>query len=91
MEVCIAQCVEHADILDFNLYSNSIDGQSAMGEFMCMYVTEPTVARLSFMTDSFEFAAVEEGLKWCQGKSIVNPISLQVGEELFIVRAMLCK
>lgn len=56
-----------------------------------MCVTEPNVARLPFMLDSSKFEVVEEGLKWVQGKSIVNSISLKVGEELFLQQAKVCK
>ena len=66
---------------DFNFDSDLIDGQSAMGKFMRLCVTEPNVARLPFMIDSSKWPVIEEGLKCVQGKSIVNSISLKVGEE----------
>merc|ERR1719162_555523 len=91
MEVCIAQCEKKADILDFNFDSDLIDGQTAMGRFMRMCVTEPNVARLPFMIDSSKWNVIEEGLKCVQGKSIVNSISLKVGEEEFLRQATLCK
>merc|ERR1719421_2323892 len=91
MEVCIAQCGKSADILDFNFDSDLIDGQTAMGRFMRMCVTEPTVAKLPFMIDSSKWPVIEEGLKWVQGKSIVNSISLKVGEEEFLRQAKLCQ
>merc|ERR1719387_1656588 len=91
MEVCVAQCAKDADILDFNFDSDLIDGQSAMGKFMRLCVTEPTVARLPFMIDSSKWAVVEEGLKTVQGKCIVNSISLKVGEEEFLRQAKLCQ
>ena len=34
MEVCLAHCEKKANILDFNLDSDLIDGQTAMGECM---------------------------------------------------------
>ncbi|CAK0906682.1 unnamed protein product, partial [Prorocentrum cordatum] len=90
MEVCLAQCEKKADILDFNFDSDLIDGQSAMGKFMRLCVTEPNVARLPFMIDSSKWPVIEEGLKCVQGKSIVNSISLKVGEEEFLRQAKLC-
>jgi 5-methyltetrahydrofolate--homocysteine methyltransferase len=54
-------------------------------------VTEPDVARVPFMLDASKFEIVLAGLKWCQGKCIVNSISLKVGEELFIEQATLLK
>ena len=50
---------------------------------MTMGVTKPTVARLPFMIKSSKWDVIGEGLKWVQGRSLVNPISLKVGE-LFI-------
>jgi 5-methyltetrahydrofolate--homocysteine methyltransferase len=90
MEVCLQQCEKSADILDFNFDSDLIDGKSAMGKFMRMCVTEPNVARLPFMIDSSKWSVIEEGLKCVQGKSIVNSISLKVGEEEYLRQAKLC-
>nr|UKS50372.1 B12-dependent methionine synthase [Margalefidinium polykrikoides] len=90
MEVCLAQCEKKADILDFNFDSDLIVGKSAMGKFMRLCVTEPTVAKLPFMIDSSKWSVIEEGLKCVQGKSIVNSISLKVGEEEFLRQAKLC-
>ena len=61
-----------------------------MGKFMRLCVTEPNVAKLPFMIDSSKFPVVEEGLKCVQGKSIVNSISLEVGEEELLRQAKLC-
>jgi 5-methyltetrahydrofolate--homocysteine methyltransferase len=91
MEVCLQQCEKGADILDFNFDSDLIDGKSAMGKFMRLCVTEPNVAKLPFMIDSSKWAVIEEGLKCVQGKSIVNSISLKVGEAEFLNQAKLCK
>nr|UKS50368.1 B12-dependent methionine synthase [Alexandrium insuetum] len=91
MEVCLAQCEKKADTLDFNFDSDLIDGKSAMGKFMRLCVTEPNVAKLPFMIDSSKWPVIEEGLKCVQGKSIVNSISLKVGEEEFMRQAKLCQ
>merc|ERR550514_1489449 len=91
MEVCKAQLEKGADVLDFNFDSDLIDGQTAMGKFMRMCVTEPGVAKLPFMIDSSKWPVIEEGLKWVQGKCIVNSISLKVGEEEFLRQANLCQ
>merc|ERR1719421_351954 len=91
MEVCVAQCEKSADILDFNFDTDLIDGKTAMGRFMRMCITEPGVAKLPFMIDSSKWNVVVEGLKWVQGKSIVNSISLKPGEEEFLRQAKLCQ
>lgn len=41
--------------------------------------------------DSSNFAVIEAGLKCCQGKCIVNSISLKEGEEEFLRRARLVR
>lgn len=41
--------------------------------------------------DSSNFAVIEAGLKCCQGKCIVNSISLKEGEEEFLLRAATVK
>jgi 5-methyltetrahydrofolate--homocysteine methyltransferase len=43
------------------------------------------------MLDASKFEIVLAGLKWCQGKPIVNSISLKVGEALFIEQAILLR
>merc|ERR550514_2148758 len=91
MEVCVAQCQKGADILDFNFDTDLIDGKTAMGKFMRMCVTDPNVAKLPFMIDSSKWPVIEEGLKTVQGKSIVNSISLKVGEEEFLRQAKMCQ
>ena len=62
-----------------------------MQKFVKIAVTEPEVSKVPFMLDASKFEIVVAGLKWCQGKPIVNSISLKVGEELFIEHATLLK
>lgn len=41
--------------------------------------------------DSSSFSVIEAGLKCCQGKCVVNSISLKEGEEEFLLRAATVK
>lgn len=41
--------------------------------------------------DSSNFSVIEAGLKCCQGKCIVNSISLKEGEDEFLLRAATVK
>ena len=68
-----------------------LDGLAAMEKFVKMAVTEPDVSKAPFMIDSSKFDIVLAGLKWNQGKAIVNSISLKVGEKLFIEHATLLR
>ena len=60
-----------------------IDGIPAMTKFVNLLVSDPEVSRVPFMIDSSKFAIVEAGLKCCQGKAIVNSISMKEGEDAF--------
>lgn len=72
-----------AQILDFNLDDGLIDGKKAMTRFMRMALSDPDIAKVPIMIDSSKFEVVEAGLQNCQGKCIVNSISLKGGEDEF--------
>eukprot|EP00613_Pedinella_sp_CCMP2098_P066441 CAMPEP_0171984892 /NCGR_PEP_ID=MMETSP0993-20121228/274057_1 /TAXON_ID=483369 /ORGANISM="non described non described, Strain CCMP2098" /LENGTH=1618 /DNA_ID=CAMNT_0012637731 /DNA_START=56 /DNA_END=4913 /DNA_ORIENTATION=- len=91
MDVAKKQVEAGAHVIDINVDDGMVDGKAAMEKFVKMAVTEPDIAKVPFMIDSSKFEIVEAGLKWCQGKAIVNSISLKVGEELFIQHATLVK
>ncbi len=78
-----AQVGQKAHILDINMDDGLIDGIPAMTKFVNLLVSDPEVSRVPFMIDSSKFAIVEAGLKCCQGKAIVNSISLKEGEAAF--------
>ncbi len=58
---------------------------------MRICVTGPNVAKLHFIIDSSKWNVIEEGLICVQGKSIVNSISLKVGEEEFLRQETICE
>merc|ERR1719390_95920 len=80
-----------AHVIDINVDDGLLDGLAAMQKFVKIAVTEPDVSKVPFMIDSSKFEIVEAGLKWCQGKPIINSISLKVGEEKFIEHATIVK
>ncbi|PNJ43435.1 MTR isoform 3, partial [Pongo abelii] len=57
-----------------------LDGPSAMTRFCNLIASEPDIAKVPLCIDSSNFAVIEAGLKCCQGKCIVNSISLKEGE-----------
>merc|ERR1719313_2573867 len=61
-----------------------------MGKFMRLCVTDPLISKVPFVIDSSKWDVIEEGLKWVQGKSIVNSTSLKNGEERFLKEAKCC-
>merc|ERR1711871_764929 len=91
MDIAKKQVVDGAHVIDINVDDGMLDGLAAMQKFVKIAVTEPEVANAPFMLDPSKFDIVLAGLKWCQGKSIVNSISLKVGEELFIEHATILK
>ncbi|XP_053269745.1 methionine synthase isoform X1 [Pleuronectes platessa] len=76
-----------AQVLDINMDEGMLEGPSAMARFCNYIASEPDIARVPLCIDSSNFAVIEAGLKCCQGKCIVNSISLKEGEEEFLHRA----
>ena len=52
-----------------------------------MIAAEPEIAKVPIMIDSSKWDVITAGLKCCQGKCIVNSISLKEGEEVFVAHA----
>ena len=80
-----------ADLLDINMDDGLIEGVGAMTRFVNLLVSDPEVSRIPFMIDSSKFHIVEAGLKCCQGKTIVNSISMKEGEAKFREQARLVR
>ncbi|KAH8083471.1 methionine synthase [Aureococcus anophagefferens] len=89
MDIAKDQVEAGAHVVDINVDDGMLDGLAAMQKFVKMAVTEPDVAKAPFMIDSSKFDIVEAGLKWCQGKCIVNSISLKAATKEDKVR--ICK
>ena len=91
MDIAKKQVSDGAHVVDINVDDGLLDGVAAMEKFVKIAVTEPEVSKRPFMLDASKFEIVVAGLKWCQGKPIVNSISLKVGETLFKEHATLLK
>merc|ERR1719326_1468393 len=91
LEIARAQAESGAQVIDVNMDEGLLDGEYAMKKFLNMLIPEPDISRLPIMVDSSKFHIVEAGLKCCQGKCIVNSISLKEGEEEFIKKAKIVK
>src|SRR6202789_326191 len=76
-----------AQIIDVNMDEGLIDSEAAMKRFLSLVSAEPDIARVPVMIDSSKWSVIEEGLKVCQGKCIVNSISMKEGEAAFIEHA----
>ena len=85
--VARSQVENGAQIVDINMDEGLIDSEAAMTRFVNLIAGEPDIAKVPLMIDSSKWSVIEAGLKCCQGKAIVNSISLKEGEDLFVERA----
>ena len=76
-----------ANVIDICMDEGMIDGVAAMTRFLQLLASEPEVAKVPFMIDSSKWEVIEAGLKYLQGKGIVNSISLKEGEAKFLEHA----
>lgn len=81
------QVEDGALVVDINLDDGLLDAKAEMQHFVNLLSCEPDVARVPFMIDSSNWTVIRTALQCCQGKCIVNSISLKAGEEDFISRA----
>ncbi|XP_061665501.1 methionine synthase isoform X2 [Syngnathoides biaculeatus] len=91
LSVAKAQVEMGAQILDINMDEGMLEGSTAMARFCNFIASEPDIARVPLCIDSSNFSVIESGLKCCQGKCIVNSISLKEGEQEFLLRAATVK
>ncbi len=91
LDICRAQVENGAQIVDVNMDEGMLDGEAAMVRFLNLIASEPDIARVPLMIDSSKWEIIEAGLKCCQGKPIVNSISMKEGEDKFREQALLCR
>ncbi|XP_069024617.1 methionine synthase isoform X1 [Embiotoca jacksoni] len=91
LSIAKAQVEMGAQVLDINMDEGMLDGPAAMARFCNFIASEPDIARVPLCIDSSNFSVIEAGLKCCQGKCIVNSISLKEGEPEFLHRAATVK
>jgi 5-methyltetrahydrofolate--homocysteine methyltransferase len=58
-----------------------------MTRFVNLIAGEPDISKVPLMIDSSKWSVIQAGLKCCQGKAVVNSISLKEGEEPFLEHA----
>jgi 5-methyltetrahydrofolate--homocysteine methyltransferase len=90
LDVARQQVEDGAQVIDINMDEGMLDAVHAMTTFLKLIASEPDISRIPLMIDSSKWHVIEAGLKWAQGKCIVNSISLKEGEEPFIEQAKLC-
>ena len=87
LEVARQQVENGAQIIDINMDEGLIDSEAAMTRFVNMIAGEPDISKVPLMIDSSKWSVIQAGLKCCQGKAVVNSISLKEGEAAFIAHA----
>jgi 5-methyltetrahydrofolate--homocysteine methyltransferase len=87
LDVARSQVENGAQIIDVNVDEGLIDSEAAMKRFLSLVSAEPDIARVPIMIDSSKWSVIEAGLKVCQGKCVVNSISMKEGEAAFIDHA----
>jgi 5-methyltetrahydrofolate--homocysteine methyltransferase len=87
LAVARQQVEDGAQIIDVNMDEGMLDSEAAMRTFLNHVASDPDISRVPVMIDSSKFSVIEAGLRACQGKCVVNSISLKEGEEAFIRQA----
>jgi 5-methyltetrahydrofolate--homocysteine methyltransferase len=87
LEVALQQVRNGANVIDINMDEGMLDSEQVMETFLRLVASEPEIARVPIMLDSSKWSVLERGLKWVQGKGIVNSISLKEGEKDFLDKA----
>lgn len=83
LSVAKQQVEAGAQMIDVNMDEAMIDSKAAMIKFLHLIAAEPDIARVPIMIDSSKWEVIEAGLQCCQGKCVVNSISLKEGEAIF--------
>lgn len=87
IEIARRQVEDGAQVIDINMDEGLLDGVREMTRFVHLIASEPDIARVPLMIDSSRWDVIEAGLRCCQGKAIVNSISLKGGEAEFLRQA----
>ena len=87
LDIARKQVADGAAVVDVNMDDGLLDAKKEMVNFLNMIAAEPDIAKVPIMIDSSKWDVITAGLKCCQGKCIVNSISLKEGEEVFISHA----
>ncbi len=91
VEVARDQVINGASVIDINFDDALLDGAEAMTRYLRLIAGDSVVASAPIMVDSSKWEVIEAGLQNCQGKAIVNSISLKDGEAKFLERARLVR
>ncbi|MEK7862510.1 MAG: dihydropteroate synthase, partial [Chloroflexota bacterium] len=77
------QVADGAQMLDLCFDEALLDAPASMRRFLRLLASDPEIARVPLVLDSSRFEAIEAGLRECQGRTLVNSLSLKEGETEF--------
>lgn len=80
-----------AQVIDVNMDDGMLDAKTEMVKFLNLMASDPDISRIPVMIDSSKWEVIEAALKCCQGKPIVNSISLKEGEDDFLKKARMVR
>lgn len=86
-----SQIEKGAQVIDINMDDGMLDARQEMTTFLNLLASDPAICRVPLMIDSSRFDVIEAALKCCQGRCIVNSISLKQGEEEFLRQARIIR
>lgn len=87
LSIARKQVSDGALVIDVNMDDGLLDAKAEMVNFLRLLASEPDIARVPVMIDSSKWDVIVAGLQQCQGKCIVNSISLKEGEDVFVSHA----
>ncbi|MCH5217938.1 MAG: methionine synthase [Muribaculaceae bacterium] len=87
MEVAAKQIKDGARIIDICMDDGLSDSGANMVRFLRMLNGNGETGGVPIMVDSSDWNVIQKALRVCQGKSVVNSISLKEGEEDFLSKA----
>ena len=87
LAVALQQVKNGANLIDINMDEGLLDSEALMRQFLQLIASEPEISRVPVMVDSSRWEVLVAGLESCQGKCVVNSLSLKDGEEEFLRRA----
>ena len=87
LAVALQQVRNGANLIDVNMDEGLLDSEDLMRKFLQLMASEPEISRVPVMIDSSRWEVLVAGLESCQGKCVVNSLSLKDGEEEFLKRA----
>ena len=91
LDIARKQVEDGAMVIDVNMDDGMLDAKQEVQTFLNLLASDPSISRVPIMIDSSRFEVIEAGLKCCQGKGIVNSISLKMGEADFLAKARVVK